>query len=95
MKGVKLKEISGGGGRKAETRTLRVNRMTGPAKERKLCALFTLLIHRGRSSPAELRGLILKFLLFFNFLRGYVTSIFVILTFDWTQNIAENFSTWS
>lgn len=90
MKGVKLKEISGGGGRRADTRPPRVNRKTGPANERKLCALLTLPISRGRSSPAELKGLILKFLLFFDFLRCYVTSIFVILTFDWTQNVAEN-----
>lgn len=74
MKGVKLK-ISGGGGRKAETRTLRISRMTGPGNERKLCALLLLPISIGHSSPAELKGLILKFLLFFNFLGCYEARI--------------------
>lgn len=76
MKGVKLKEISGrGGGRRAETRTLRISRMIGPGNERKLCALLLLSISIGHSSPAELKGLILKFLLFFSFLGCYEARI--------------------
>ena len=41
MKGIKLKEIRGGGGEgRAETRMLRISRMTGSGNERKLCALL-------------------------------------------------------